>query len=270
MSHPDIDMTAPGPRQPPLEIARDTFAIRAVTPSVGGSFTALHAMVIAGPEPVIVDTGMTGSAARWFADVASVVALEEVRWIFITHIDCDHAGNLAEAMARCPQARLVTSRGESYRTAAALGIPFARMEMVDHGQSWRVAGRDLVAWRPPVYDSPYTRGLFDPASGVYYAADAFCAPMPDRPVDWAGEIADGAWADGMARFHHSSLTPWLSLVDPAKFRAEVDALAALGITTIASAHSPPIGREDVARALSIMAGLPGAVAALDRQEASPA
>lgn len=262
MSLPEIDLTTPGPRQPPLEIAGDTYAIRSVTASVGGSFTALHSMVIAGDEPVIVDTGMTGSGAQWFADVASIVPLDDVRWIFITHIDCDHAGNLAEAMARCPNARLVTSRGESYRTAAALGIPFARMEMVDHGQAWRAGPRELLAWRPPVYDSPYTRGVFDPASGVYYAADAFCAPMPERPVDWAHEIPDSAWADGMARFHASSLTPWLGIVDPAKFAAEVDALAALGVTTIASAHSPPIGRESVARALQIMAGLPDAVSQL--------
>ena len=49
-----LDFTLAGPRQLPLEVARDTFLIRAVTPSVGGSWTNLNSMVIAGAEPIIV------------------------------------------------------------------------------------------------------------------------------------------------------------------------------------------------------------------------
>jgi flavorubredoxin len=252
------DLSKPGPRQRPLEIARDTFLIRALTASVGGTWTNLNSMVICGTEPVIVDTGMGTDRDIWFEDVFSLVRPDEVRWIFITHIDCDHAGNLPEAMERCPNARLVTSRGESYRTAAALGIPFERMAMVDDDQSFEAGDRRLRAVRPPVYDSPYTRGLFDPVSGVYYASDAFCAPMPAGPVDWAEEMDPAFWEQGMARFHLGSLCPWVTLVDETRFRAEVDRLAALGITTIAGAHTPAIGAAAVPRAFAQMANLPAA------------
>ena len=174
-----LDFTRPGPRQPPLEVARDTFLIRAVTPSVGGSWTNLNSMIIRGAEPIVVDTGMVTSRESWFEDVFSLVPPDEVRWIFVTHNDSDHSGNLVEVLERCPNARLITSRGESYRCWASFGIPFERMRMVDNGEEFDIGDRTLRAVRPPVYDSPYTRGVYDPTTRVYYASDAFCAPMPE-------------------------------------------------------------------------------------------
>ncbi len=39
-------------------------------------------------------------------------------------------------------------------------------------------------------------------------------------------------------FAYNALAPWLSLVDPARFSAEIARLSDLPITTIISAHSP--------------------------------
>ena len=117
------DLSRPAPRQRPLEVASDTFVIRALTPSVGGSWTNLNSMVIRAAEPMIVDTGMVTNRETWFEDVFSLVSPDEVRWIFITHNDSDHAGNLVEALERCPNACVVSSHGESFRTAASFGIP---------------------------------------------------------------------------------------------------------------------------------------------------
>jgi flavorubredoxin len=261
--HPaEPDLSLPGPRQPPLEVAPGTFVLRALTPSLGGTWTNLNAMVILAEEPVLVDTGMVTNRAIWFEDVFALVQPEAVRWLFVSHCDNDHAGNMIEALERCANARLVISRGESYRTAACFGIPAERMLLVDHGQTFAAGDRVLAAIRPPVYDSPYSRGLFDPTTGVYYAADAFCAPMPEKPVDWAEEMPQAFWAEGMARFHYSSLCPWVALVERGRFRAEVDALARLGLETIVSAHSPAIGKAAVPQALELLAGLPDAVSNL--------
>jgi flavorubredoxin len=254
LSAPDYSLTPA--RQLPLEVARDTFVVRALTPSVGGTWTALHSMVIAGAEPVLVDTGMVTDRATWFEDVFALVPPTDVRWIFLTHLDTDHAGNVLEALDRCPNASLVTSRGESFRVIASLGVPAERLRIVD--DAFEIGDRTLRAIRPPVYDSPYTRGLLDATTGVYYASDAFCAPMPEGPVDWVDEIPHALWAESMARFHHASLCPWVALVDPALFRREVDRLAALDIKTIVGAHTPPLRGASVTRAFAELAQLPEA------------
>jgi flavorubredoxin len=254
---PDFSLTAP--RQLPLEVAPETFAIRAIMPSVGGTWTNLNAMLIRGAEPVLVDTGMVTDRETWFEDVFSLVPPEEVRWIFVSHLDTDHSGNLLEALERCPNAKMVTSRGESYRVTASLGIAPERLLMLEEGEAFDAGDRKLRSLRPPVYDSPYTRGLFDERTHVYYASDAFCAPMPKGPVDWVHEIDPALWADGMARFHHSSLCPWVALADPALLQAEVDKLAALGIEAIVGAHSPVVERRSVEQAFVQLAALPRAL-----------
>lgn len=256
---PAIDHSISAPRQRPLEVARDTFVIRAVTPSVAGTFTNLNSMLIRSAEPVVVDTGMGVHREQWFEDLFSLIEPDELRWIFVSHIDTDHAGNLVEALARCPQAAMVTSKGEFYRASASLGIPAERMRLVEAGDSFDVGDRALQLSRPPVYDSPYTRALHDPVSGVYYAADAFCAPMPEGLVDWSDQIAAPLWQKGMASFHHHTVCPWIAMVDPARFRAEVDKVAALEPQVIVSAHAPPIGKPAVPRALAQLADLPSTV-----------
>ena len=258
MNHFEATGSETSLRQRPLEVAPDTFVIRAAT-AAGGVATSLNSLLIRAAEPILVDTGMVSHRADWFEDVFSLVPPDRVRWIFITHNDSDHAGNLVEALERCPNAMAISSRPESFRTIHSFGIPPERIRLVDSGERFEVGGRGFRALRPPVYDSPYTRGLLDLSTRVYYASDAFCAPMPHGLVDRVDEIPAEDWETGMAQYHHHSLCPWVSLVDPEKFRAEVERIAALDIDLITGAHTPVIAGASVARAFEQLAELPAAL-----------
>jgi hypothetical protein len=94
---------------------------------------------------------------------------------------------------------------------------------------------------------------------VYYAADAFCSPMPAEPVDWVDEMPAELWSEGFAFFHHNSLCPWITMVDQAKYDAEVAKLAALGAEVITSSHSASIRASSMDRAFELLLGLPSAV-----------
>jgi flavorubredoxin len=253
--------SSPLPRQRPLEVAAGTFVIRGITPSLGETWTNLNSAVILAAEPIIVDTGMVTHRDAWFEDLFSLLRPEEVRWIYVTHTDSDHAGNLVEALERCPNAKVIISRGESYRAAAALDLPADRIRVLENWESFEVGDRTLRSIRPPVYDSPYTRGLFDHSTGVYCASDAFCAPMPHGPIDRVDEMPEQLWAEGMVEFHYRSLCPWVAMVDPGLFQSEINKLAELGINVIVGAHCPVIGKASVNRAFELMAGLPSSAPA---------
>jgi flavorubredoxin len=251
-------MTDLPPRQAPLEVAPQTFLIRAVQFSLGSALSTNHnSLVIRGAEPLIVDTGMVTDRATWFDDVFSLVEPEDVRWIYMTHDDDDHSGNLDEALDRCPNATVVMSWAASGRMCASFGIPRERIRTVDDGETLDVGDRTLRAVRPPVYDSAYTRGLLDPTTRVYHAADAFGALMPAEPVDFVEQIPARLWEDGMAMVHNS-LCPWVAMVDEAKFRAEVEKLAGLRAEVIVGAHTPVISGSSIDRAFELLAGLPSA------------
>jgi flavorubredoxin len=211
---------------------------------------ALNTMVIRGREPIVVDTGMTEHTDDFLADVFSLVDPADVRWVFITHDDVDHTGGLTALMDACPNATLVINWFMTERMGASLAVPPTRWRWVGDGESFSAGDRVLQAVRPPVYDSPTTRGLFDPTTGVYWAADSFAAPMI-TPVPTADSLDRQFWADGMAMFHQY-VSPWLSLTDDVRFQQTVSRVESLGVTTIAGCHGPTIGASHVAEAFAIM------------------
>ena len=244
----------------PLEVAPETFLIRSAQPALGAPLSvAINSLVIRGAEPVIVDTGSPAHGQRWLDDVFGLVDPDDVRWIFISHDDVDHTGNLATVMERCPAATVVTNWATTERTACEISLPIDRLRWVDDGGTLDVGDRVLRAVRPPVYDSPTTRGLFDPTTGVYWASDAFATPMPSDPVESVDELPPPMWAEGMAMFQHHALAPWLAIVDPERYAHTVETVRSLDASVIVGAHTPVISGASVASALDLMAAMPTTV-----------
>lgn len=52
-----------------------------------------------------------------------------------------------------------------------------RVLFLPDGASFEAGDRTLTAVRPPIFDNPTTRGLFDTKTGVYWSADAFSASI---------------------------------------------------------------------------------------------
>lgn len=65
-------------------------------------------LVVAGDEVAIVETN-TGAAVPRILDALAAVgrAVEDVRWIVITHVHLDHAGGAGQLMRACPNATLL-------------------------------------------------------------------------------------------------------------------------------------------------------------------
>jgi flavorubredoxin len=247
---------APTVRVPPTLVAKDTYVIHQVQEALGQPlFVYLNSMVIKGKEPVIVDTGTVANRSQWLEDVFSLVEPKDVRWIFLSHDDVDHTGNLEEAMAACPNAKLVCNWAMVERHTNCFNFPLERCRWIMHEESFDVGDRTLQAIRPPVYDSPTTRGLFDPTTGMYWSSDSFATPLPDPKLGVA-DLDPEFWQFGMTLFAFGAISPWLAMVDPKKYGAFVDSSQNLDITTIAGCHTPAIEGDFIGKAFDIIRGLP--------------
>ncbi len=164
-------------------------------------------------------------------------------------------------MDACPQATLVCSWALVERFANAYDFPLARCRWVNHGDSFTAGDRTLAALRPPVYDSPTTRGLLDTTTGVYWAVDAFATPVPGgpgtQPPEHVNDLDPEAWWGGMVMYGLHGLSPWLELVDTDRFAATVRDVQKHGMSTIVSAHSPVIDGAALETAFDMMANLAG-------------
>jgi flavorubredoxin len=238
----------------PERIAPDAWLITELFPGAPGAHVPVRSLVLTGREPVIVDTGTSLNRHAWTEAVFSIVEPRDVRWIYLSHDDHDHVGNLAEVLGQCPSATLVANWFMAERLAGDLPLPLHRMRWVNDGDSFDAGDRILHAVRPPVFDSPTTRGLFDPLSGVYWASDAFASmvtPGATDAVDIDAELWQGTFLE-----MNRQIAPWVHLVEPHRFGSVVDRITALGATTVVGAHGAVLRREHIGRSLDLMRRLP--------------
>lgn len=141
------------------------------------------------------------------------------------------------------------------RHSNCFDYPHDRCRWVGDGESFDAGDRSLLALRPPAYDSPTTRGLFDATTGVFWAVDSFATPLPD-PHAGVADLDPEFWASGLALFALGAVSPWLSMVDEKKYNTFVDGILGLDITTIASGHSPVIEGPYIERAFNRIRELP--------------
>jgi flavorubredoxin len=235
-------------RYEPTLVAPETFLIHDHHgEGVAPVSVAFNALVIRAAEPVVVDTGMAENRDQYLADVFSLVEPEDIRWVFISHDDVDHTGNLNALMEAAPNATAVVNWFMTERMGASLEVSPLRQRWVADGDAIDVGDRVLHAVRPPVFDSPTTRGLFDPTTGVYWASDSFATPMPQPVADVEDLPAEG-WLPGMATFDNY-VAPWLRLVDDARYQATVDRVAELDPQVLVGCHTPVIRGSYVAQAI---------------------
>jgi flavorubredoxin len=266
MSTDSMQMTAEAPLMfaplaptmavPPTKVADDTWVIHQVQPALGEPlFVYINSMVILGSEPVIVDTGTPANRKQWLEDVFSLVEPEDVRWIYLSHDDVDHSGNLDQALAACPNASLVCNWAMVERHTNCFNFPLDRCRWVMDGEAFDIGDRTLQAILPPVFDSPTTRGLYDPKTKVLWSVDTFATPLPD-PNLAVSDLDDEFWTFGLTLFALGAVSPWISMTDPAKYGRHVDRAQSLDITTIASCHSPVIEGPFIDKAFERIRRLP--------------
>jgi flavorubredoxin len=244
----------------PQKIADDTYVIRQlIGEGEAPALVYINSMVILGRQPVVVDTGTHANRRQWFNDVTSLVDPDDVCFIYISHDDQDHTGNLAEAMELFRNATLITNWFQLERLVGDYAFPLERTRWVEDGDTFDAGDRKLAAIRPPVFDAPTTRGLYDSKTGVYWASDAFATPV-SAPTENVRELHPEEWRQGFRTFS-MAISPWISMVDESKYAAAINRVAELDIKVISSAHTPPITGCYVKSAIDMMFDLPSAPAA---------
>lgn len=245
-------------RLDPYEVADDTFVIPWILEAPPVGLITVNSMVIRGAEPMIVDTGAPANRDEWFAHVSNLVDLEDVRWIFLSHDDRDHSGNLLPLLDACPNATLLTTWFQIGRMAEEWDTPLPRCRFVNEGDQLDIGDRTITALRPPVFDNPTTRSIFDSRTGVLWGCDAFAIPI-QAPIDDARDIGDAEFAEGQL-LGGSLVSPWHTLLDERKFHAHVDVVQDLPIEVIASCHAPAIRGDRIGQAFETIRRLPTAEA----------
>ncbi|UYG05571.1 MBL fold metallo-hydrolase [Halomonas sp. LR3S48] len=217
------------------ETGNDWCVLPAFLPLPGMGGLAVNAFLHKGQEPVLVDTGLAALGDAFLEALEAEIDLTDLRWIWLSHTDADHIGNLARILERAPRARVVTSF-LGMGKMGLLGLDVSRVQLLEPGARLTLGDRELVPLRPPYYDAPETLGFLDTRSRTLFAADSFGALLP-QPAENVAEIEAQTLRAGMVTW--SSIdAPWLATVDRAALGRSLHALERLAPTTVLSGHLP--------------------------------
>lgn len=241
--------------QSPYQAAPDVWVVPTGLQIPGLGYLPVNSFVLTGPDPMLIDTGLASDRADFLAAVDSIVPLAELKWLCLTHDDADHTGSIAQIMERAPKARLLTHGVAALRMSTWWPVPLRRVHALTVGARVPVGDRVLRAVRPPLFDNPMSIGLFDERTGTLFSVDAFGAILPG-PVQDAADVSEEALTVGMTMWAADD-SPWVHLVDRAKFGAALHEVALLNPSRVLSSHLPPASG-NVERFLDVLAKVPDA------------
>jgi flavorubredoxin len=216
-------------------VAPDTTSLSSYCPLPGVGLLPVNAFVIHAAQPILVDTGLTALREPFLEALRATIDPAAIRWIWISHMDADHVGNIEEVMAMAPEAKVITTV-LGLGKMMLRGFDVSRVHLLEHGAVIHAGDRTLVPLKPVCYDAPETMGFFDTRTRVLFAADTFGTPL-QTPQQVAAAIPEVELFDGMATWAALDM-PALGMCDRAVMGRLLAAIDRLDPAAIVSAHLP--------------------------------
>jgi len=218
-----------------VRVAADTTSLSTIVPVGDLGLLHVNAFIIKAAMPVLVDTGPAALREPFLAALARSIDPADLRYVFMSHMDADHLGNLAAVLEVAPQATVITNF-LGMAKMGLLGHDTSRVQLIGPGQELDLGDRRLVPLKPPYYDAPETTGFFDTRTRVLFSADAFGALLPAAETD-AAAIDHETLREGMLKWAAID-APWLSTADPQAFGGLLRQIERLDPSAIISGHLP--------------------------------
>lgn len=219
----------------PQAIADDLLALTAWLPVPEQGVLANSTFVLRAAEPVLVDTNVAALREPFMETLREAIDPAELRWIWLSHTDADHIGNLPAVLEAAPQARVVTSF-LGMAKMNLLGLPLDRVDILPPDKPLDLIDRQLIPLQPPYYDAPETTGFFDSRTRTLFCVDSFGALL-QQPAEAVAEIDGDALRQGLMTWA-SIDAPWLEMADRTALAGALDDIERLNPSVIASSHLP--------------------------------
>jgi len=220
----------------PHSVSSDTEALLSFYPLPGFGMIPVNAFLIRAAEPVLVDTGILSESDAFMEGLESIIDIDDIRWVWLTHTDPDHIGSVARILGQAPEARVVTTFLGMGKMILS-GLPPDRVYLVNPGQSLDVGDRELRAFRPPTFDAPESTGFFDTKSETLFSVDSFGAAV-NGPAQNAADIPPEELREGLIAWTSLDV-PWLTLVSADRLGESLKTVRDFQPRMILGSHLPP-------------------------------
>lgn len=217
-------------------VGEDTWQLGCYLPIEATSFLAVNSYFIAAQQPIVIDTGIALLGQAYLEQLQALCPLSEIKWIFLSHMDPDHIGNLVSLLQAAPQARVISNFLGAGKLSL-MGIDASKIEMKEAGEHVHLGDRQLQVLQMPSYDAPETLGVFDNKTQILFSSDCMGA-LVSEPVTSADELPQSQLLEGI-RAWSAIDCPWLANIDADKLFERHADFFALKAKKILSSHLAP-------------------------------
>lgn len=216
----------------------------------------INAFLVLAEEPVLIDTGIGVDSDEFIAALSSIIDLNDLKWLWLTHDDADHTGSVQRVMELAPNATLVTHGFSALRMSTWWPVPMVRVHAIRIGDQIHAGDRTLKAVAPPLFDSPLSIGVLDESNGALFSVDAFGAILPE-PTQDVTELPREVLAGGMVGWATSD-SPWAHITDRSRFGQVLSNVRQLQPRHIFSSHLPAAKGTSLEEFLTVLGTVPDA------------
>lgn len=188
---------------------------------------AYNSYVIVDEKIAVTDTVDAHKVGEWLANLEAALAGRKPDYLVIHHLEPDHAGGIADFVAKYPEATLVASAKAFALLPQFMALPESvKKQTVKEGDTLALGAHTLQFIGAPMVHWPEVLFSYEQSEKILFAADAFgkFGVYDADPDDWACEAR---------RYYFNIVGKYGNQV-----QAVLKKAAALDIKTICPLHGP--------------------------------
>lgn len=225
-------------------ITDDLYQIGEYVPGENGYEAVNVYVMLNNGRSVLIDCGSHLHRAGIMADMEQVLDGAVPDYIFLTHSELPHAGNIQMVSEKWPNIKVITSNVLLPYIEILPVLPLEQITAVTPGTTIEVGERRLVFVDALLKDQPGSQWIYDTQTKTLFTGDGFGYYQTEALCNrFSDEIEGGIRVDQFVPYHLRAFR-FLRWVKPDRFNADVDKMFSnRDVAIIAPIHGSAIRAE---------------------------
>lgn len=185
-------------------------------------------------RPILIDCGSHLHRAEVMKELEDLLAGSTPEYIFLTHSELPHSGNLQKIAGKWPDIKVIVSNIMLAYIEIAPVLPLDQIMAVTPGTTLDLAGRTLQFVDALLKDQPGSQWIYDPKTGALFTGDGFGYYHPS-------DEREGGIPEEYFREFHRNAFRFLRWVIPERLNDDLEkAFQQLDVKIVAPSHGNAI------------------------------
>ncbi|MEM7800309.1 MAG: MBL fold metallo-hydrolase [Chloroflexota bacterium] len=195
-------------------------------------------------QPILVDCGSHLHKVSIMAEMDEVLDGRIPEYIFLTHSELPHAGNIASVADKWPGIKVIVSNVMLPYIEVLPVLPLSQITQVVPGHTIDCATRTLYFVDALLKDQPGSQWVYDSRTGTIFTGDGFGYYTTDAEMEHFSDEIEGGVAASQFEAYHKTAFHYLRWIKPDLFNADLDKMfSRRPISVIAPIHGNAIRGE---------------------------